>query len=194
MSVEDIARDIGATPPHKRTEVSTKTELGKESRQSVPQYRRVAEDVEFIMPPSAPPPAVLITDSLSPVNDHEYCTNCNQKGHIKIMGPFHVKKTCSKCGQPDHNIISCGRPPKKAVKPQDLTPLPDDTPATPGTSNLHLIYAGKGANFYSQPTLDNFQRLTHDQPCELCKGYDDQTKNCYITYRNSRNSFQSTNQ
>ena len=77
MSVEDMAKDIGATPAHKRTEVPTKTELAKERNKSPPQCRREAEDDKFFMPPPPPPPAVLMTDSPSPVNDHEYYTNCN---------------------------------------------------------------------------------------------------------------------
>ena len=120
MSIEDMARVIGATPAYKRTEVPTKTELAKERSKSPPQCRREAEDDEFFMPPPPPPAAVLITDSPSPVDDHEYCTNCNQEGHMKIMCPFHLKKTCRKCGHPGHNIITCGRPPKKAVRLQNL--------------------------------------------------------------------------
>ena len=77
MFVEDMARDIGATPAHERTEVPTKTELAKERSKSPPQCRREAEDDRFFMPPPPPPLAVLITDSPSPVNDHKYCTNCN---------------------------------------------------------------------------------------------------------------------
>ena len=63
MSVEDMARDIGGTPAHKRTEVPTKTELAKERCKAPPQCRREAEDHKFFMPPPPPPPAVLITDS-----------------------------------------------------------------------------------------------------------------------------------
>ena len=90
MSVKDIARDIGATPAHKRTEVPTRTELAKERSKSPPQCRREAEDDEFVMPPPTPPPAVLITDSSSPVNDNEYCTNCNKPEHMKIMCALHL--------------------------------------------------------------------------------------------------------
>ena len=71
MSVEDMARDIGATPAYKRTEVPTKPELVKERSKSPHQCRREAADDTFCMPPPPPPPAVLITDSPSPVNDHE---------------------------------------------------------------------------------------------------------------------------
>ena len=149
MSVEDMARDIGATPAHKGTEVPTKTELAKERSKSPPQCRREAADNKFFMPPPPPPSAVLISDSPSPVNDHEYCTNCNQQAQMKIMCPFHLKKTCSKCGQPGHNIITCGRPLKKAVRPPNVKPLPENTPPTPGPSNLHLIPKGKGGNFCS---------------------------------------------
>ena len=152
MSVEDMARDIGAILAHKRTEVSNKTELAKERSKYPPQCRREAEDDKFFMLAPPPPPAVLITASPSPVNDHEYCTNCNQKGHIKIMCSFHLKKTCRKCGQPGYTIITCGRPRKKAVRPQNLKPLPENTSPTPGPSNLHLIQKGKGGNFCSQPT------------------------------------------
>ena len=193
MSVEAMARDIGATSADKRTEVPIKTELAEERSKSPPQCRREAEDDKFCMPPPPPPSAVLITDTPSPVNDHEYCTNCNQLGHMKITCPFHHKKTYTNYVQPGHNFITCGRPPKKAVRPQNLKPLPDNTPATRGTSNLHLIQKGKGGNFCSAHTPDNFQGLTHDQPCELWKGYGYQTKNCYITHRNSRNTFKSTN-
>ena len=77
MSVEDMATDIGATPAYKRTEVPTKTELAKKRSKSPRQCRREAEDDKFFMPPPPPPAAVLMTDTLSPVNDHEYCTNCN---------------------------------------------------------------------------------------------------------------------
>ena len=108
MSLEDMARDIGATPAYKRTEVPTKTELAKERSTSPLQCRREAEDDNFVMPPPPPTPTELITDSPSPVNDHEYCPNCNQKGHIIIMCPFHLKTTCRECGQPGHNIITCG--------------------------------------------------------------------------------------
>ena len=108
--------------------------------------------------------------------------------------PIPPVKTCRKGGQPGRNIVTCGRPPEKGVIPQTLKPLPENTPPTPGTSTVHLIQKGKAANFCSQPTSDNFQRLTHDQPCELCNGYGHQTKNCYITHRNSRNTFKSTNQ
>ena len=79
MSVELMARDIGVTPANQRTEVITKTELAKERSKSPPQCRREAEDDKFFMPPPPPPPAVLFTDSPSPVNNHEYCTNCNHK-------------------------------------------------------------------------------------------------------------------
>ena len=139
MSVEDMARDIGATPAHKGTAIPTKTELAKERTKSPPQCRTVAEDDKFFVPSPSPPTGVLITDSPSAVNDHEYCTNCNQQGHMKIMGPFHLKKTCSKCGQLGHNIITCGRPFNKAVRPQNFKPLSENTPPTPGPSNLHLI-------------------------------------------------------
>ena len=135
MSVEDMARDIVATPAYKRTEFPTKTELAKVRSKSPPQCRREAEDDKFFMPPPPPPPAVLITDSPSLVKDHKYGTNCKQKGHMKIMCPFHLKKTCRKCRQPGHNIITCGRPPKKAVRPQNLKPLPENTSPTPGPSN-----------------------------------------------------------
>ena len=194
MSVEDMARDIAATPAHTMTEIPTKTELGKERSKSPPQCRREAEDDKFFMPPPPPPPAVLIIDSPSLVNDHAYCTNCNQKGHMKIMCPFHLKKACRKCGHPGHNIITCGRPPKKAVRPENLKPDPDNTPPIPGPSNLHLIQKGKRENFCSQPIPDNCRRLKHDQPCELCKDYGHRTKNCYLTHRNSRNTFKYTNQ
>ena len=110
------------------------------------------------------------------------------------MCPFHLKKTCSKYGQPGHNIIIYSRPPTKAVRPQNLKPFPENTPPIPGPSNLHLIQKRKAGNFCCQPTPDNFQRHRHDQPCELCKGCGHQTKNCYITHRNSRNTLQSTNQ
>ena len=90
MSVDDMARDIGATPAHKGTEVPTKTELAKERSKSLLQYRREAKDDKFIMSPPPPPPAVLITDSPSPVNNHEYCINCNNKAHMKIMYLFHL--------------------------------------------------------------------------------------------------------
>ena len=83
MSVEDVARDIGATPAYKRTEVPTKTELAKERSKSPPHCRREAEDNKFFMPPPPPATAVLITDSPSPVNNHEYCTNCKQKEYMK---------------------------------------------------------------------------------------------------------------
>ena len=99
MSVEDMARDIGAIPAYKRTEVLTKTELVKERRTSPPQCRMEAEDDKFFIPSPSPPPAVLITDSPSPVNDHEYCTNCKKKRHMKIMCPFYLKKTCRKCSK-----------------------------------------------------------------------------------------------
>ena len=110
------------------------------------------------------------------------------------MCPFYLKKTCRKCRQPGHNIITCGRPPTRAVRPQNLKPLPENTPPTPGASKLHLIQKGKGGNFCSLPTPDNFPRLIHDQACELCNGYGNQTKNCYLTYGNSRNTFKSTNE
>ena len=139
MSVKDMARDIGATAAHERTEVQTKTELAKERRESPPQCRREAEDDKVFLPPPPPPAAVLITDSPSPVNDDEYCTNCNQLGHMKIMCTFRLKKTCRKCGQPAYNIITSGRTPKKSVKPQNLKPLPANTPTTTGSSNLHPI-------------------------------------------------------
>ena len=184
-----MARDIVATSAHKRTEVATKTELAKERSISIPQCRTEDEDDKFWMAPLLPPPAVRITDSPSPVNDHEYCTNCNQKAHMKVICTFHLKKTCRECRQPGHYIITGGRPTKKAVRPQNLMPLPDNTPPTPGPSNLHLIQKGKAGKFCSQPTPDNLQRLTHDQGCELCKGYGYQIKNCYITHRNSRNTF-----
>ena len=55
MSVEDMARDIGATPAHKRTQVLTKTELEKERSKSPPQCRREAEDDKvFLLPPPLP--------------------------------------------------------------------------------------------------------------------------------------------
>ena len=178
MSVEDMARDIVATPAHKRTEVPSKTELAKERSKSPPRCRREAEDDKFFMPPPPPPPAVLITDLPSPGNDYAYSINCNKKRHMKIMCPFHLKKTCGKCGLPGHTIITCGTQPKNAVGPQNLQPLPGDIFLTSGTSNVHLIHKGKAGNFCSAPTPDNFQRLTHDQLCELCKGYGHQTKNC----------------
>ena len=90
MTVEEKARDIVATLAHKRTEVPTKTELAKVRSESPLQCRREAEDDEFFMPPPPPPPTVLITDSPSPVNDHKYCTHCNQNGHMKIMCPFQL--------------------------------------------------------------------------------------------------------
>ena len=133
MSIEDMARDIVATPAHKRPKVPTKTELVKERSKSPPQCRREPEDDTFFIPALPPPPGVLITDSPSPVNDEEYCINCNQKAYMKIMCVFHLKKTCRKCGQAGYNIITCGRPPKKAVRPQNLKPLTDDTPPTTGT-------------------------------------------------------------
>ena len=113
---------------------------------------------------------------------------------MKIMCPFQLRKTCRKCAQPGNDIITCGRLHKKAVRPQNLKPLPEDTSAIPGTSDLHLIQKGNGRNFCSAPIPDHFQRLTHDQPCDLCKGYGHRTKNCYITNRNSRSTFTSTNQ
>ena len=113
---------------------------------------------------------------------------------MRIMCPFHLNETCRKCGKPGDNIITCGRPPKKAVRPQNLKPPPEDTPTIPGPSNLHLIQEGKCGNFCSAPTPDSFQRLTHDQPCELCKRYGHQSKNCYITHQNSRGTFKSSNQ
>ena len=84
---------------------------------------------------------------------------------------LHLNKTYGKCWQPGHNIITCGRPPKKAIRPQNLKHLPENKPPTAGPSNLHPIQKGKVGNFTSQSIPDNFQRLTHDQPCELCKGY-----------------------
>ena len=39
ISVEDMARDIGAIPAHKRTEVTIKTELAKEGSKSPPHCR-----------------------------------------------------------------------------------------------------------------------------------------------------------
>ena len=194
MSVEDMARDIGATPAHKRTRVPTKTELAKERSKSPPQCRREAEDDKFFMPPPPPPLAVVITDSPSPVNDHEYGNNCNKKAHMQIMCSFHLKKTSRQCGQPGLNIITCGRPPKKGVRPQNLKPLPGDTPATPGPSKLYLIHKGKCGHFCSAPTLDSFQRPTHDKPCELRKDYGHQPKNYEITHKNTRSTFKSSNQ
>ena len=192
ITVEDMARDMGATPAHKRTKVPTKTALDKKRGKSPPHCRREPEHDKFFMPPPPPPPAVLITDT--PINDHVYCTNCNQEGQIKIMCPFHLKKTCRKCGQPGHNIITCGRLPKKAVRPRNLKSLREHTAPTRGPGNLHLIQQYKVGNFCSLPTPDNFQRLTHRQLYELCKCYGHQTKNCYITHRNRRNTFQSSNQ
>ena len=90
ICVEDMARYIGATPAYKRTVVPTKTELAKERSKSPLQCRREAEEDKFFMPPLPLPPAVLITDSPSPGNDHVYCTNCNQKGHMKFMCPIHL--------------------------------------------------------------------------------------------------------
>ena len=108
-----MARDIVSTPGHKRTEVPTKTELAKERNKSPPQCRREAEDDEFFSRPPPPLPEVLIINSPSPVNDQKYCTNCNKVGKMKIMCLFYFKKTCSICEQPDHNIITCGRPLKQ---------------------------------------------------------------------------------
>ena len=59
MSVEDMARDIGATLAHKRAEVPTKTKLAKERSTSPPQCRKEAEDDKFFMPPPPPPPAEI---------------------------------------------------------------------------------------------------------------------------------------
>ena len=111
---------------------------------------------------------------------------------MKIIRPVHRKKSCRKCGQSGHHIITCCRPPKKAVRPQNLKPLPEATSPTPGSSNLHLIEEDKGGNFCCAPTPDNLQRLTHDQTCELCKCYGHHTKNCDIIHRNSRSTFKST--
>ena len=194
MFVEDMSRDIVATPAHKRTEVPTQTVLAKERSKSPSQCRTEAEDDKFFMAPPPPPPTVLITDSALAVNDHEYCINRNHKGQMKIMCPSHLKKTCRKCGQPEHNISTCVRPHKKAIRPQNFNPLPEHTPATPGPSNLRLIQKGKGGNFCSQPTPEDFQRLTHDQPCELRKSYGHRTRNCNVIHRNSRNTFTSSNE
>ena len=152
-----MARDIVATPAYKRTELPTKTELHKERSKSPLKYRREAEDDKFFMPPPPPPPTVLIADSPSPVNNHEYCTNCNQLVHVKIMYPCHVKKTCRKCGEPAPNIITCGSLANKAVRPRNLKPLPEITPRTRGPSNVHLIQKGTGGNFCSAPTPDDVQ-------------------------------------
>ena len=78
MSVEDMARDIGATPAHKRTEVPTRTELANQRSKSPPECRTVAEDDKVFLPLPPMPPAVVITDSPSPVNDHDYYHNCNK--------------------------------------------------------------------------------------------------------------------
>ena len=156
MSVEDRARDIVATPAHKRTEVPPKTALAKEKSKSPPQYRREAEDDKFIMPTQPPSPGVLITDTPSPVNDHEYCTNCKKFGHMTIMCTFHVKKTGRIYGHPSHNIITCGRPPKKAVRPQNLKPLPEDTSPILCISLLHLIHKVRVEMFALHPYLITF--------------------------------------
>ena len=113
MSVEHIAIDIGATPAHKRTEVPTKTELAKERSKSLLQCRREADDDKFFMSPPPPPAAVLITKA---PDYHKYSTDCNQKAHMEIMCPFQLKQTCRKCVQLGPNMISSGRPPKKAVR------------------------------------------------------------------------------
>ena len=93
MSIEDMARAIGATPAHKRTQVSTTTELAKERCKSAPQCRTEGEDDKFFMPPPPPPPAVILTNSRLPGNDHEYCTNCNQLVHMKSCVHFTSKQT-----------------------------------------------------------------------------------------------------
>ena len=146
------------------------------------------------MPPPLPPAAVHISNTASPVNDHAYRTNYHMSGHMKIMSSFQVKKTCRQCGQPDHNIINCGRLHMPEVRPQNLKPLSEVTSTKPGPSNCHRIQQGNDANFCSVPISDNFQRLTHDQPYELCTWYAYQTKNCYVTHRHSRSIFKSTNQ
>ena len=190
-----VGKPIYNTPSHnKRTDVPTKCDLTKARSISAPHCRREAEDDKFCMPPPPPHTTVRIIDVRSLINNYEYCTNCNLTGHMKIMCPFHLKNTCRKCGQPGHNIITCGRPPKKAVRPQNLKPAPEHTPSTPGPSNLHLIQKGKRGNFSSQCTPDNFETLSHNQPCKHCKGNGHQTFNCYIMHTNSRNTIKSTNQ
>ena len=188
-----MARDIRATPAHKRTEVPTRTELANKRSKSPPECRRVPEDDKVFLPLPPTPPAVVITDSPSPVNDHDYYYDCNKLWHLRIICPFLRRKTCRKCEQPGHNITTCGRPRKNTICTQKLKPLPENTPLATGPSDLHLIQKCKVCNCCSAPTPDHCQILTHDQPCELCKGYGHQTKNCYITHRNSRYTFKSTN-
>ena len=194
MSVEHMVRDIGATPAHKGTELPTERELAKQSSKSPPRCRREIEDDKLFIPPPPPPPAVLNIDSPSPVNNHECCTNCNHKEHMKIMCTSYLKKTCRKCDQPGHNIITCGRPPKKAGRPQNVKPLPENFSPTPHFSKYSTIRTGYRGHYQSVPTPHNFHTLTHDERCKLCKGYGHQTKNWYIIHRNSRSTLESFNQ